>query len=1269
VNNPSEARSRGRELEANRMSSFTPSQTEAIRARGNVLVQAGAGAGKTRTLVARCIEWLLEPGAAHSLRDVLIVTFTEAAAAELRSRIRGELSRRSAEEPGNLRLAEQLFLIETAWISTLHSFCLQLVREHFFVLGLDPQVAVLPAEEGRLLGEETLTKILRRHYAGESRNAEAVQRLIQALGRGWEQRIRRLIFRIHDYRQTRADSERWVERQRSMFQSEEPGAWRLWVPVAIQSFCQTWRLPLAQIAADFSVAENGVQSLHRLASLVSGEASLPRNSTKELAAELTALRELGAVPGVKKNPVRARHPAFFDDLEFLLSLMEAETGEPDPLRQDWNWCRTEMLTLIELVEEFHEAFSATKRELGAVDFHDLEQLSLRLLRDDRLERPTPVAEQWRKRLQLLFIDEYQDINAAQDAILTALGGVGTDANRFLVGDVKQSIYRFRLADPAIFQRYATQWSEAPAGGSVLTLSENFRSHEGILEFVNAFFARAMTKEVGGIDYDEGAHLRFGDSNHRVAFSRNVAGEPPVELHLLLKGAGEDEITEPGPEGATTEERSATEKEARMVAARLLELKTGGQCVQDEASSPPRPVKWSDMVILLRSPRSSVEGYAREFARLGIPLTASRSGFLQGTEISDLMSGLRLLDNPLQDLPLLAVLRSPLVDLSADEIAVCRLARSGKLWSALKKFVRDHDPKAGTAAAKEPSTDDSETSAKYREGEPELKRIAASAQAKLGRFLRRFERWRRFARENPVSRCLERILSDTSYSLWLQFQGEQRQANVRKLLVWARQFDQAQRQGLSRFLNFVEAQESADLDPEPAALGLGDAVRLMSIHQSKGLEFPIVILAGLGKAFNLADLTESVILDEELGLCPQIIPPHGTHRYPSLPYWLARARQKRELLGEELRLLYVGMTRAAQRLILAGTASRNQAARKWTPPAGERFDAGEIVKARCALDWLGQFLANLLPAGWTEQRMGNHPLLTWAIHSESALDARSAALVALNNSSEPEAKLTDGLEFDRWRKASERAHWPYPFKSASEFPAKTSVSQLRRAMELDDDAAPLVRPRLLSHRNRSGLTPAEIGTAHHRFLQCCSLAFAGTVEGLVAEADRLRLAGTLSAEERNALDIAALAAFWSGSVGQLILASRTHTHRELPFTARFSLAELESAGLLDGLRSHVVRMGTEDGRDAPMGTGLGNEWIVVQGVADLVVLLPDEFWILDFKTDETTKAALSDKVSRYQVQLRLYAMALSRIYGRPVRHGWLHFIMVNQTVECLGAAEK
>ena len=1188
------------ELPRPTMDLMTPSQRQAVAARGNILVMAGAGTGKTKTLIARCLNFL--EGENASLDELLIVTFTEAAAAEMRQRLRHELEKKAASEPAEEHWLRQLALFDTAHIGTLHSFCVRLVREHFYELGLDPQFSILDEIQARLLADATLDEQFQGHYERKTDFSAAVLAFIQIYGGGRDDKIRSLVLRMHQYAQTRPDAGPWLADQLAAFQVAAPAHWQKWLQTALENWRAEWVPQLKQLMADNVKAGELLTQLERWPS------SFDRSLVGNILTEIIGADDTW--PKGKKGKLRPPLEKLFESAGFLATLTVVSSGQ-DPLGEDWGWVRDHMTALLKLTAEFTNSYAARKRSDGVLDFQDLEQFALRLLWNFSMQKTTPIAERWQQKLRLVLVDEYQDINAAQDKIITALARTGTAANRFLVGDVKQSIYRFRLADPGIFRAYAHDWQ--PPRGQTIPLTDNFRSREGLLDFVNSVFQLVLRPEIGGVAYEADARLKFGAPGLRAALSVTADPAPCVELLIRHKSKNDESLASDEQKFSDLED---SQKEARLAAGRLKQLMEAGHRIWDETTGGFRPVAWRDMTVLLRSPRHKSAAYIKEFEQAGVPLAVERGGFYECSEILDLLSLLQLLDNPLQDVPCLAVLRSPFVGLTLDQLAEIHLmACDQQFWTAL-----NHAQIAGALT------------------DPELT-------ATLSRFLERFRVWRKLIRQSSLSQCLEAVLTETHYLEWLKSQprGGQRAANVDCFLRFAQQFDQFQRQGLYRFLQFIEAQRKIEAEPEVPATAAENAVRLMSIHQSKGLEFPVVLIADLAKSFNEQDLNADIIFDEVYGLCPRVKPPHIPERYASLPHWLAKHHQRRELRGEELRLLYVAFTRARDTLILLASLSPTKWESTWLKP--QSVTPQTIAAARSFADWLGLWFSQ--HAAQTSDTNGVIGSLQWRLIDENSLMISPAALAQASVPDNARGAPA-GCQAETTTETASRIEriltWHYGFTAATQRRAKASVTELRHHATAWGEEAEPVFIHWHSSSPRQKLAAAEVGTAHHTFLQQVAWENTGSLAALRGEAERLMQKGLLSAEEKEALNLAALAGFFASPLGQNVRAQAEHVRRELPFTANFTPAEI----------AQII--------GSPVEAGLADEIMVVQGVADLVVRLPQETWLVDFKTDAIRPSALPGKIRLYTPQIRLYARALEKIYPGTTVRGWLHFLALNESVE-------
>lgn len=971
--------------------------------------------------------------------------------------------------------------------------------------------------------------------------------------------------------------------------------------------------------------------------------------------------------------------------------------------QDWNGCRHDVVALLELVREFERAFTEARRAAAVVDFSDLEQLALQLLWDPAQQQPTRLARQWQAIFDLVCVDEYQDINGAQDRILQCLSRDGANANRFLVGDIKQSIYRFRRADPRIFQSYARQWRSGNHH-TVAPLTENFRSHQAVLSFVNALFRPIMRPEVGGVAYDAEAELQLGAPGARPYFQNQPEGR--IELHLLLTEVASTSSSapalspaqaSPGSGGETTRGEDTSdpgadsadldveESQARIAARRLRTLHEQGCMIWDSSLRATRPVRWRDMVVLHPAPRSISERWARAFAVEGVPLDARRGGFFEALEVSDLIHLVRLLDNPRQDLPLLAVLRSPLVGMTVDELAMIRITSPAlPLWPALVALGASFNPDPADSESFESASADMQSDATPNPtrttpvqppADPRLRPVFASARAKAGAFLEAHARWRRIATRGSLAACLETVLAETSYEAWLlsQERADAKRANLHRLLALSRQFDDFQRHGLFRFIQFLEAQADAADRMDSAPVASGDSVRLLSMHQSKGLEFPVVVAAGLGRRFNDEDLKGDWLLDSDYGICPPVVPSAHQRRYHSLPRWLAGHRQRRDLIGEQTRLLYVACTRAAERLLLVG-ACRESRLDTW---AGHHGTLGfrTLFEAQSPLDWIGPLLPSMTGvADLFSRETGTSECLQWQLWRAIPSDVPPAIPAtpsvppeppnSLHAAVSPSSQLTFDLSLGTAEilspaiEAARRLDWRYPWLAATREPAKSAVTALRQQWQADEETNP--SPARQSSGSETGERSSEVpnasrqsaidrGLAHHLFNERVDLARTGTAEELHAEILRLESLGWFTRESAESLDLDGLAGFWSSPLADSLRAHAEFVERELPFTAKLRIAEAR-------------RLGSSQ---SPSGFA-PDDYQVVQGVIDLALILPDEIWIVDFKTDRVSPDTLAQRAEEYGPQLRLYAHALTEVYRRPVTQRWLYFFATRDLVPIAAA---
>jgi ATP-dependent helicase/nuclease subunit A len=754
------------------------------------------------------------------------------------------------------------------------------------------------------------------------------------------------------------------------------------------------------------------------------------------------------------------------------------------------------------------------------------------------------------------------------------------------------------------------------------LSENFRSEERILQFINQIFRAIMPEALGGIAYDQNAELQFGRKSSEDAGALPSSVFPEVEVVLISDGGGdadspqeEDETTGEAAEGADAEEMEKAEREAIWIARELKKLHRRADIARDEKGKF-RELKWSDMVIILRSVKNHVETYARVFECEGVPLQLKNNSFYSSIETLDLLNLLSVLDNPLQDIPLLALLRSPMGGFSANELARIRLSlRRGHFWDALRLC------------------------AKQLAAEPLGQKCAEMVATIQG--------WRELGKNLSISGRLETILQETLYAEWAatQLRGRQRQANISQFITLAREFDHLNGEGLYLFLRHIQQEREASEQADSAAVESSDAVRLMSAHQSKGLEFPVVAVPDISKQFNFKDLRSGLILDEDFGLCSRIKAQTTGALYPSLPLWLARRRGETEILAEELRILYVALTRAQSKLILVASASeKNLQKRCKNTETG--ITLRQLLNARSWFDWIQPALSQDKPE-WLEKSCSSSAWSSRLVAASSVKKGEEAGI-------EPPRPILDDLAINAMRA---KFAFRYPHLAATRQHAKATVTQLRRGLEIfsSEEARPALfaKPdwnRTMARQNRSG---TELGKAYHSLLEHAAFESFTSPALLKKELELLAAKGVLGDGSVEEIETDKIAAFWNSEIGLSILEKSEFIHRELPFTAKFAASDLRlfspDPNSLDGL--------------------CDDDFVVVQGAVDLAVITAESIWIVDFKSDYVQPGAEEEKAAKYEPQLRLYARALQKVYGLPIARIWLHFIRTGRTFDYSEPAQE
>ncbi|WP_436669333.1 helicase-exonuclease AddAB subunit AddA [Paenibacillus kandeliae] len=1033
-------------------STWTEDQWKAISLRGNnLLVAAAAGSGKTAVLVERIIRQVIDPEYPLDVNRMLVATFTKAAATEMRQRIRAALDREVLNRPDDERLRRQLALIGQASITTLHSFCMEVIQRYYAMIPLDPGFRIASENECAMMREELLEELFEEKYTEEEeRDNRQFHRLINWFGgERSDDAAMKLVERLYHFARSHPWPEHWLREMAAAFHVEhaaqlEESAWVRQIVSDVQvaldgmeavllQAIETAQLPGGPVAYVETLSAD-LELIHRLQDIAAIQPWTELYVSFQQAAfgKLKPVRKDGLDVRIQDN-VKQMRETVKKSLSELSGLFFGRT--PDEFAQELREAAPLMEELAEVIIRFSDKYQQEKQRRGWVDFSDLEHYALHILRhpDSTPEHvlPSAAALEYRQRFDEVMLDEYQDTNSVQEQLVRLISR-DVPGNRFMVGDVKQSIYRFRLAEPGLFlekyHQYRDDWN---GEGRRIDLSRNFRSRVQVVDAVNMIFRQLMNVKVAEIEYDERAELVAGASYP--AGAPESANDYAPEFWLLERGGSDSYAsTENGEEeGAAVDdsELEAARLEAQAIIRRVREMTSpDGKplMIYDKGLDDLRPAEYRDMVILLRSTMIWAPLMIEELQLAGIPAYSDvDQGYFEAVEVDIILSLLEIIDNPQQDIPLASVLRSPLVGLNEDELANVRLAQKQvTFYEALLSLVdthpnvpdeyatdtngqsrpmlhtdalHHHDQPAvvadvddmpaveneipshavneddaslfGSAPADmevEPSTSNGDpyvydlSTNVATTSESNERRISQELRQRLQRFYDQLQSWRAEAREGELGDLIWRIYRETGYVDWLGGLpgGVQRQHHLRMLYERARQFERStSSRGLFRFLRFIRRLKDTGGDLGAVSGGAEEnAIRVMTIHKSKGLEFPVVFLAGMSKMFNMQDLNAPFLMHKELGFGPKFVDEDTRVSYPTLPNLAIRRRGMNELLAEELRVLYVALTRPRDKLIMIATVKDlDKKIASWSQiqeyPALELPDY-LLSRARSYLDWLG-----------------------------------------------------------------------------------------------------------------------------------------------------------------------------------------------------------------------------------------------------------------------------------------------------------------------------
>ena len=1276
---------------------WTKEQKQAIDLRDrSLLVSAAAGSGKTAVLVERIVSLITEGEQPLDVDRLLVVTFTNAAAAQLRERVQQALEKRLGEDPQNRHVRRQLTLIRQARITTIDSFCLSVLREQFHRINLDPSFRIADEGELRLLKEDVLSTLIEEKYA------EADPTFLDC----WEaynpgrddNRAAGLVLGLYEFAMGNPRPSDWLDACRGAYQASdweelEQTAW-------MKGMCRRAAQTLAELAEQFGRIRQLYEAedeMEAFAEILRDEEHMVQlaaerakdGSYREIRAALL-LFQAGRKPRRKKTDLwdEARANILWEQRkkakDSLDKLTEWFSGEPELILERYQQSGRLAVQLIDLTGAFMERFSQAKRKRCLVDFHDLEHLTVEILSEktEHGEKPTETAKEYKDRFAEIMIDEYQDSNYVQELILNSISREQDGKpNCFMVGDVKQSIYRFRLARPELFMEKYRSYTMDESRHQKVELHRNFRSRDTVLEGVNYVFRQIMHESLGNVEYDDAAALHPG-----AVFEKDPVGRAggPIRLMLLdTEQAAVPEDEEDGTEQNTAQEAAGSlpqyntrEWEAAMIAGeirRMTDPEHGTQ-VWDPELSAYRTAQYRDITILLRTISGWAEDFVTVLAANGVPAAAeSGSGYFSAQEVQTVVNLLQIISNPIQDIPLAGVLHSPIGGFNSEELAKLKLAvnRGAEEAGEGGNGAVGNDAAEDTAAAEDDGSIGPEDGLYYVLTQYRLEHPDDPLGRKAAAFLNRLADYRERGGYLSIHELIAYIMEESGYYRYVCAMpgGERRKANLDMMLEKARKFESTSYQGVFQFVRYLEKLKKYSVDyPEAATRESLNAVRVMSIHKSKGLEFPIVFVSGLGKTFNRQDSRARVVLHPDYGIGTDVINIEERTIAPTLMKQVLAREITLDGLGEELRVLYVAMTRAKEQLILTAAV----------PSLMDKlYDMlHEVQMDRKEIPWL-QLTQAASFFDWVIPTFAKHPcfdeiyrklkILTGQRTYAAGADAPLAAsLVTVGElQTEQAAKRLDSAWYRRQVEAAgrsaedapETAAWirsrleyDYHYDDMYRLAASMSVSEIKKRAGDEDGGAESISlfpgqtkekaeqlPAFM--KGETELPPDRRGTVYHylyEHLDPCS-----DLDPL-EQIERMKQRGVLTEQEIDAVNFSELERFYRTPLGKRTIRAREEGrfHAESPFSI--------------GVRASEMNPDARIQRDG---------WVQIQGVIDAWFEEDGKIVLYDYKTDRIMGADWEQILTaRYRVQLKYYRIALERMLGRQVDEIYLYSVSRGKAVK-------
>lgn len=1268
---------------------WTKEQLEVIESREcNLLVAAAAGSGKTAVLVERIIQMITSRENPIDIDKLLVVTFTNAAASEMRERIGDAIGKALDENPENKHLQNQLVLLNKSSITTIHSFCLDVIKSNFHRVSLDPNFRIGDQTECAILKQEAIEEVFEDLY--EERD-EGFLNLVESYAeRGGDKEVQDIILGIYSFAMASPEPKKWLIDSAERFNIDEnfDFSQSIWaraildtVKIEINGLCLNMERALKEVES-IEELETFAEKLSVEYKKIADISQACNKSWDEAYKKMASMSFENYVKGVKRISKDA--PSYIKESKekaktirdktkkSLESIVSATFNKDnDSIREEIKYLYNIVKPISNVVLRFEEEYSNKKREKGIIDFNDIEHFALNILTDvDEKGNiiPSDIAVGYRNKFYEIFIDEYQDSNLVQEVLLKAVANTETP-NRFMVGDVKQSIYRFRQAKPELFlQKYNNYNDKKGSSHRKIMLYKNFRSREEVVDAVNYIFENIMNENIGEIEYTEKERLNLGANFNVDTDEKSIIGGA-TEIHLIQKDNKlDDDIINDKDDRINNKENEIEEEEkldniqleARMVGniiKDLMKVNEDGkiQKVYDKGIDGYRPVEFRDIVILLRATSAWAPVFADELMNMDIPTYADVGvGYFDTIEIKTILSLLQIIDNPMQDIPLISVLKSPIFGFTPEDLIDIRVQSKDKIFYEVLKSTAEYDGFTDSQNENE------------SEFIPSEECINKSKD-----FLIKLKEFKEKSMYMSTDEFIWYLYTRTGYYAYVGALpgGSQRQANLKVLFERAKQFEETSLKGIFNFVNFIEKLKKASSDMGSAKT-LGEnanVVRIMSIHKSKGLEFPVVICSAMGKNFNTQDFKKSILYHHNLGYGPQFVDYERRISFPSIAKEALKSKINIENLSEEMRVLYVAFTRAKEKLIITGSTRNIQDSIKRWSNGVESLDTisqYEILKGKNFLDWImpcvlkHRDLSNLLEEVGLDAVFSVEHNTKWY----GKLWNKNDILVEKKSDEEKESieEILEKIDVDSpdsnyYNEIEEKLNYIYPYEFSTRKPATISVTEIKKIQNnyeeelintIFEQKVILKKPLFIQNEEeREKISGTERGTIVHLVMEVLDLKNVSSVNDIKSQIRGFVSKGIITEKQASIVNPYKIYKFFASNIGKRMLNAEI-INREKSIYAQVNMKDIY-------IYEKLINNDDKKLYD--------NESVMLRGIVDAYFEEDNQIVLVDYKTDFVNEENINQIIEKYKKQLDLYADIIETLTGKSVKEKCIYLFGVDEAV--------